>query len=197
MPVVTALGTADAGISARTADLKCGMDIVAAKWIGMEGTAILAEERKSELSKRFPSHFIEQALALGDGISIQKEARIAIDAGVTVMHDASEGGIFAALWEMASASGVGIDIDLKKIPIRQETVEISEFFGINPYRLMSGGCLLFATYDGEGLVRKLNDESTNSAIIGRAVEGNDRIVTKDDEKSFLELPQADEIYSII
>ena len=46
------------------------------------------------------------------------------------MHDVTEGGIFGALWEMAEASGVGLEIDLKKIPIRQETVEVCEFFYI-------------------------------------------------------------------
>jgi hydrogenase expression/formation protein HypE len=38
---------------------------------------------------------------------------------------------------MAEASGVGLEIDLKKIPVRQETIEICEFFGINPYELIS------------------------------------------------------------
>ena len=42
---------------------------------------------------------------------------------VFAMHDVTEGGIFGALWEMAEASGVGLEIDVKKIPIRQETVE--------------------------------------------------------------------------
>ena len=48
--------------------------------------------------------------------------------GVRAMHDVTTGGIFGALWELAEASGVGLEIELKKIPIRQETVEICEFF---------------------------------------------------------------------
>lgn len=58
------------------------------------------------------------------------------------MHDVTEGGIFGALWEMAEASGVGLDIDLKKIPIRQETIEICEVYDINPYLLISSGAML-------------------------------------------------------
>ena len=61
------------------------------------------------------------------------EAASAIGAGVAAIHDASQGGIFGALWDMAEASGIGLDIDLKKLPIRQDTIEISEFFDINPY----------------------------------------------------------------
>ena len=59
--------------------------------------------------------------------------------GVSAMHDVTEGGVFGALWEMAEASGVGLEIDLKKIPIRQETIEICEFFNLNPYQLISSG----------------------------------------------------------
>lgn len=55
------------------------------------------------------------------------EAASAIGAGVAAIHDASQGGIFGALWDMAEASGIGLDIDLKKLPIRQDTIEISEF----------------------------------------------------------------------
>lgn len=70
------------------------------------------------------------------------EAASAIGAGVAAIHDASQGGIFGALWDMAEASGIGLDIDLKKLPIRQDTIEISEFFDINPYKLLSGGSLI-------------------------------------------------------
>lgn len=55
------------------------------------------------------------------------EAATAVKSGVGAMHDVTEGGIFGALWEMAEASGVGLEIDLKKIPLRQETVEVCEF----------------------------------------------------------------------
>ena len=75
---------------------------------------------------------------------------------------------------MAEASGVGLDIDLKKIPIRQETVEICEYFDINPYELISSGCMLMAAPDGNGLVMALERAGSPATIIGKATEGNDR-----------------------
>ncbi len=60
------------------------------------------------------------------------------------MHDVTEGGIFGALWEMAESSGIGLEIDLKKIPLKQETVEICELFDINPYGLIASGAMLMA-----------------------------------------------------
>lgn len=75
----------------------------------------------------FSRHFVEQAQALDRYLSVMPEAATAVKSGVGAMHDVTEGGIFGALWEMAEASGVGLEIDLKKIPLRQETVEVCEF----------------------------------------------------------------------
>ena len=98
---------------------------------------------------------------------------------------------------MAEASGVGLEIDLKKIPIRQETVEVCEFFGINPYKLISSGCMLMAAEDGNTLVRELEKEGIPATIIGKAIEGNDRVLLNEDEKRFLEPPKTDELYEVM
>lgn len=110
------------------------------------------------------------------------------------MHDVTEGGIFGALWEMASAAGVGLEIDLKKIPIRQETVEICEVFDINPYQLISSGSMLIGTDHGSQLVEALKRAGIHSAVVGRATEGNDRVIFNAEEKRFLEPPKSDELY---
>ena len=91
-------------------------------------------------------------------LSVIPEAATAVKSGVGAMHDVTEGGIFGALWELAEASGVGLEIELKKIPLKQETVEICEFFGINPYELISSGVMLMAAKDGNRLVMELAKE---------------------------------------
>ena len=112
------------------------------------------------------------------------------------MQDLSEGGIFGALWEMADGAGVGLDVTLKKIPIRQETVEICEFFGVNPYQMLSTGALLIAVKDGEGLVQKLGIEGIPAAVIGRTTAGNERILRNGEEVRYLDKPQMDEMYRV-
>ena len=139
----------------------------------------------------------EKAKKLDAYISVLSEAAVAVRSGVSAMHDVTEGGIFGALWEMAEASGVGLEIDLKKIPIRQETVEVCEFFGINPYKLISSGCMLMAAEDGNTLVRELEKEGIPATIIGKATEGNDRVLLNEDEKRFLEPPKTDELYEVM
>lgn len=191
---VTGVGKAKKENITATKNVRAGQDIVATKWIGIEGTAILAKDYEKELSERFPESLIEAAKGYDRYISVVKEAACAIKSGVSAMHDVTEGGIFGALWEMAESSGVGLQIDLKKIPIRQETIEICEYFDINPYYLISGGCLLMAADNGYDLVRELEKSDITATVIGKAVAGNDRIVINDDEIRYLETPRPDEIY---
>lgn len=181
----------------KTAGLKPGQELVMTKWAGLEGTAIIARDKEDELKARFHQDFIEKAKSFFEHISVVKDARIAKKTGVTSMHDVTEGGIFGALWEVAVASGAGIEVDLKKIPIRQETIEICELYDLNPYMLMSSGCMLISTDKGNALVEALKNEGISSAVIGKVIEGNDRIIINEEERRYLEPPKADELYKAI
>ena len=198
-PVISVCGVGKVkdGRLISTAGARPGMDILVTKWIGIEGTAILAKEKEEELLAKFSAPFVEKAKALDVYISVQSEAAVAVRSGVSAMHDVTEGGIFGALWEMAEASGVGLEIDLKKIPIRQETVEVCEFFGINPYKLISSGSMLMAAADGNTLVRELEKAGIPAVIIGKATEGNDRVLLNEEERRFLEPPKTDELYEVM
>ena len=193
----TAVGTAKKEHLVHNKNLCPGMDIVVSKWVGLEGTAILAKEKAGELRTRFPQPFIDKAKIFEQMMSIIPEAAVAVKSGVSAMHDVSEGGIFGALWELAQCADVGLEIDLKKIPIRQETIEICEFFDINPYKMISGGCLLMAAEDGNALVRELEKAGIFATVIGKATGNNDRVLINEDERRFLEMTQTDEIYKAL
>lgn len=172
------------------------MDIVVSKWIGMEGASIIAAEKKEELARRYPPGIIRGASEPGGYLSVASEAAIALKSGVYTMHDIRNGGIFGALWEISRRIGVGLCVDLKKIPVRQETIEVCEFFDLNPYKLLSGGALLMVTADGRGLVKALEEEKIPACVIGSTNGTNDRIVVNRDETRYLEPPAPDEIYKI-
>lgn len=193
---VTGIGKVKEDCLVSTAGAKAGQDILVTKWIGIEGTSIIAKEKEEELKTRFSGAFLEKAKGLDQYISVLPEAMIASRFGVSAMHDVTEGGIYGALWEMAEASGIGLEIDLKAIPIRQETVEICEYFNLNPYYLISSGCMLMASDKGHDLVRELKKEGIPSAVIGKAVAGNGRRILNGEEESFLERPRTDELYKI-
>ena len=126
--------------------------------------------------------------------SILPEAATAVKSGGCTMHDISEGGVFAALWEMAEGAGVGLTIDMKKLPLRQETVEVCEFCNVNPYELRSGGSLIIASPEGTAVVEALAAEGIPAVIVGRFTDSNDRLILNEDEVRYMDRPQRDEIY---
>ena len=198
-PVVNVAGVAKAkkGSLISTAGARAGMDIVVSKWVGIEGTMIFAKEKEAELKEHFPADFVDTAIGFDRYLSVVPEAAVATQSSVAAMHDVTEGGLFGALWEMAEASGVGLEIDLKKIPIRQETVEICEYFDVNPYGLISSGMMLMASADGNALVLALQEAGIPATVIGKATEGNDRVIIRDEERRFLEPPKTDELYKVL
>lgn len=171
-----------------------GQDIVLSKWIGMEGTAILAERAREGLLHRYPAYLVDEAACLNQWMSVIPEAATAVKSGVCAMHDVSEGGIFGGLWELAERTGVGLTIDLKKIPLRQETVEVCEYCNVNPYELFSGGCLIMVTEDGAGLKAALEAERIPAAVIGKVTDSRNRIICNEDEVRYMDRPKNDEIY---
>lgn len=194
---ITGIGKAKRSEMIQTAGVKPGQEIVMSKWAGLEGTAIIAAAKEEELLSKYTASFIEGAKRMIDSISIVPEAQIARTVGVTSMHDVTEGGIFGALWEIGAASKVGLEADLKKILLKQETVEICEFYDLNPYLLISSGCLLMVTDHANLLTDRLKAEGIPAAVIGRITEGNDRIIINEDERRFLEPPRSDELYKVM
>ena len=102
----------------------------------------------------------------------------------------------AALWEFAESSDVGMEVDLKKMSIKQETVEVCEYFHLNPYQLTSAGSVLIATDRGEELVSKFAEKGIQATVLGRTTVDKARVILGGEEKRFLDRPAADELLKI-
>lgn len=194
-PVAVVSGYAGADHSVRAA--APGQDVVVSKWIGLEGTSLLAKRHAARLLERYPAYLVEEAAGFDRFLSLIPEAATAVKSGVCAMHDASEGGIFGALWELAEGAGVGLTIDMRKLPLRQETVEVCELCGVNPYELLSGGCLVMTAEDGPGLAAALEAEGIPAAVVGKVTDSSGRILRNGDEVRYLDKPGQDAIYKNI
>jgi len=171
-----------------------GEDIVMTKWIGLEGTALIARDDADKLKMRYPADIVDAAADFLKYLSVLPEAATAVKSGASYMQAAREGGIFGGLWELAANNSVGLVADLERIPVRQETVEVCEYFDLNPYELMAGGSLLITCPNGGALVKALADCGIAAAVIGKITNGNDRVIRHEEESRFLEPVRGDEIY---
>lgn len=171
-----------------------GQAVIITKWVGLQGTSYLAKKYKEALCQRYPAYYIEEAASFEKYMTAVPEAAVAVKSGVGAMHDISKGGVFGALWELAESAGVGLDIDLKKIPLRQETVEVCEFCNRNPYELMSAGSLLLTATDGEKMIHALQEAGIEATIVGSVTDSKDRILRNEDEIRYMDRPCVDAIY---
>ncbi len=181
-----------------TAGAQEGDLVLMTKTAGLEGTAILAHDKEADLQQVLSGELLEQAKALKEDISVVPEGLIAGRMGVNSMHDATEGGILGALWELAEASGKGIEVALDKIPLLSETKAICEVFHINPYRLISSGVMVMSLHPSK--VQELGDALTRAdipwAVVGR-ITARDRVVIQNGQTQKLEAPDVDELYRVI
>lgn len=177
--------------------VKPEMDIVMTKWTGIYGGALLAKLKKDELVTRYPESYIKKAESYMDYISLMPELS-GMEAAVAVYpdcifaaHDVSNGGVFGALWQLLSACDCGGQMELSKIYMKQEIIEVCEYFDINPYMMNGQGSLLLISNQGEFLVEQFHQAGVEASVIGKTTKNKDRKVIIGEEERFLVPPKGD------
>ena len=102
----------------------------------------------------------------------------------------------AALWDYFDAFGLGFEMELRSLPILQETVEVCEVFDVNPYRLHSEGCVLMTAPSGGALTALLRKQGIPAVVIGRTTKSIGRRIYNGEIQTFLDRPKPDELYKI-
>lgn len=174
---VTAYGTPVGGVGQQALyELQPDMDIVMTKWIAMEATYLLAENCYDALHNRYAGAYIDIGLEFGEHLSIAPEIAVLNELQLFARHDASYGGIFGCLWELLEPSGLGCQVEIGRIPVKQESIEFAEFYNVNPYMLSCGGSLLVVVPDGEKVVEALAEKDIFSAVIGHTTKDKARAI---------------------
>ena len=196
--VITAAGETDQ--KERIADAlltaRAGQDIVYAGWAGLEGMLRIIGEKEAELRERFTPAFIGQMKAYDSELCGLSKIAVADAMGVSVIRQVSRGGILASLWDLAKDTELGLNLDLKKIAVRQETIEVCEHFRLNPYQLASGGSFLMLAENGEALADALNQKGIQAAVIGQLTDSNDKIIHNGEDMRYIDRPAPDELMKI-
>lgn len=193
----TMLGEVDADRLVTKEGIRGGEDIIFTKFAGLEGTAILASEKRKELGAEVPDDVLDRAAKLiyEPGISVVRDALSACDAagkdGIHGMHDPTEGGVATALHELADAAGCGALVEYEKIPIRDDTRRFCEMLGLDPLGIISSGSLLIASDpDATGrIIEALHAAGIAAVRIGAITREGPVELLKDGEK--LPMPRFD------
>jgi hydrogenase expression/formation protein HypE len=182
------LGEVDPAGLITTSGAQIGDVLLLTKGICIEGTAIIARERESELRlSDVPERIIQRAkhFLFEPGISVVRDAHIAIGAGrVHAMHDPTEGGLAMAVHELATAAQVGIMIEANQIPILEESALLCRAYGLDPLGTIASGALLIATPPEEALriQHALQVNNIACAAIGRIVPPSEGVLFNDGSK---------------
>lgn len=192
---ITAIGKGKKDKVVTTGGAKAGDDIIVTGFAGLEGTGILSKSNNDYLMAKLPSEVVETGRDMLKSISVVNVGILAAQYGVNAMHDATEGGVLGAIWEVAEASNKGIYIYEEEIPIKEETIKICRALNINPYRLISSGCMIITCSNGLGLCELLNKNGISASIVGKITEEK-KIINSGGVELEIEPPESDEIYDV-
>lgn len=157
-----------------------GDALLLTKGIPIEATALLSREFPERLKPYLTPREIDEATSYlnNPGISILKDVQVALAAGrVTAMHDPTEGGLSAALWELAQACGSNIVFDPSAVKISDLSMRICKAFALDPYATLASGALLLAVHpdDVERVLAAFQDNAIAASQIGEIMDGDGKV----------------------
>ncbi|HEX5938026.1 MAG TPA: AIR synthase family protein [Actinomycetota bacterium] len=196
-----ALGPEDAFVTPTMA--RPGDAVVVTKGAAIEATALFAATFPARLTEGVGADTVAAADALFGSMTVVPEAVIARDfgvrdAGVTSMHDATEGGVLGGLLEVATASEAGIRVDRDQIPVRSEVRAVCDHVGIDPYVSISEGTLIATVMPdrAEDYVRAVAAAGIDAAVVGEILPpGEGRTIVADGREEPLAHPGLDPFWA--
>lgn len=163
---------------------KPGDYILCTKPIGLEIVVNFALTRKALAKKLLGAKRTKELGQLVKMQSCVKEALLLAETGcVHAMHDATEGGLVAALNEMAKASKVGFKIELEKLPIPHEVYVLRKRFHLSDRQVlsMSSTGTILAAVEAEAkdkVATELRKQGIEASVIGVFTKDVHRILLK-------------------
>ncbi len=166
-----------------------GHNLVMVGLTGAAGSAMLSIHHKDRLNKVYTKDFLSGSDRLMEEADVTgKVQRVLEDTGFeTFIEPVTDSGVFGAIWTLCQHMDCGCEVDIKAIPIKQATVEVAEFFDINPYLMRGDGAFLYIT-DKEA------EDISEGVVIGRLNDSADRVVVNGETRSFLTPVKEDTYY---
>ena len=165
----TCFGVVSDEVSIGADRAKAGDRVIVSGSIGDHGAAIMASREELSLTSSLKS----------DSQSLHDLAAAMLASGIDihVMRDPTRGGLATSLNEIATTSGVGIEIDERAIPVHEGVRAVSELLGLDPLYFACEGRLaaICAGDDAEALlaVMRSHPKGSDAAIIGEVTASSE------------------------
>lgn len=181
-----------------------GDTLLVTKSAAFSSCAILARVFPKTIGEAIEPRSRRKAHNLFDGISSVSEAlalaSIGVrDKGISAMHDATEGGVFAAIYEMLTASGVGGFVKESQIPLLPEVKSLCKLFSMDPYISLSEGALVVSVRPNraDDAIAALSKLGVPCAIVGEVTERRTGIMLQTEEGTEpLQYPRKDPYWDV-
>jgi len=188
----TMMGIGDKEKLGMPSKVKVGDDVIITKGPAIEATGLLVNLYPEYFKQRLSKDIFEEAYNMYWKMSCWKDGLIASQIGIHLMHDATEGGVWNALDEVASVTNKGITVYEERLFINKAVKEVTSLVNIDPWVSISEGTMVIVTDRGEKVVEALKKEGIEAEIVGKVEEGRGvTLVKKDLSKVKIERPAED------
>jgi len=112
--------------------------------VGAEGIGIIISESQASISKILNAAELEEGIKIGGRLNLAEISNLVNKKfRPSLIHDATEGGLYGALSELLHETDVGIELreEPQIHPILQK---LSDWLEFDPYRIISSGLVIFA-----------------------------------------------------
>ena len=171
-------------------------------YVGLAHTYRLIQENETELGNRFSRRFLVRTMMHAQENCLhgpEDPAGKAPDLRAFFperwqprLHGwiyAEKESFFTALWKLAEVSDVGLTMELRQLPVRQETIEICETLSLHPYKDLEAGCFIASVTGARLLTDDLSGTGVRAAAVGTVCSGRQRLLYSDGRARFLERPE--------
>ena len=169
----TGIGVMRRGIRLSASLARPGDRVLLSGFIGDHGTAIMASRERLEFETTIVSDSAPLHRLVADMLAASDNLRC--------LRDPTRGGLSSTLNEFAEASGVSIEIEEKKIPVREEVRGACELLGLDPLYVANEGKLvaIVAPESADDVLAAMqrNPLGVDAAIIGTVQKGRPGLVT--------------------
>jgi hydrogenase expression/formation protein HypE len=168
----TGVGIVPEGVNVSGDRAQVGDAILISGNMGDHGIAILSRRENLEFETT-----IESDSAALNGLVADMVAAVP---QIHCLRDPTRGGLATTLNEMATQSGVGMQLNESAIPVSPQVAAACELLGLDPLNVANEGKLIAicAAEDAEGLLSVMRDHplGREAAIIGQVVEDQHQLV---------------------